>query len=163
MSLVDKSKLTKLIVSIIICEVVGSVGAIFTAPNIPTWYATLTKPFFAPPNWVFAPVWTTLFFLMGVSLYLVWMKKDNKIMKQRKIALVLFGVQFAFNVLWSYLFFGLRNPFLGFIGIIILWISIVSTIIYFYKVEKKSAYLLLPYIVWVSVASLLNYSIMLLN
>ncbi len=165
----NRTNTLKLIFFVILCEIIGSIGAIFTTPNIPTWYATLTKPFFSPPNFLFAPVWTTLFLLMGISLYIVWNKKENlkkkgkKLNLQRKIALWLFGIQFALNVLWSYLFFGLRNPLFGFIGIVALWLSIIVTIVYFYKVDKKSAYLLMPYILWVSFAMLLNYFVMILN
>ena len=165
----NRTNTLKLIFFVILCEIIGSIGAIFTTPNIPTWYATLTKPFFSPPNFLFAPVWTTLFLLMGISLYIVWNKKENlkkkgkKFNLQRKIALWLFGIQFALNVLWSYLFFGLRNPLFGFIGIVALWLSIIVTIVYFYKVDKKSAYLLMPYILWVSFAMLLNYFVMILN
>ncbi len=148
---------------IILCEFVGSLGAIFTAPNIPTWYALLNKPFFSPPNWVFFPVWTLLFLMMGVALYLVLQNKDKKLIQAGWVAKVSFVVQFAFNILWSYLFFGLKNPFLGFIGILFLWASIVFTIVAFYKVDKRAAYLLVPYILWVSFATLLNYFVMILN
>lgn len=153
--------LPKLIALIILCEVIGAVGSIFTFPNIPTWYAFLNKPFFSPPNWLFAPVWTILFLLMGVALYLVIESKGNII--QKKLAIALFSIQFFFNVLWSFLFFGLRSPFLGVIGIIVLWFSILATILSFYKISKKSAYLLIPYILWVSFATILNLTIMLIN
>jgi tryptophan-rich sensory protein len=123
----------------------------------------LTKPFFSPPNWVFGPVWTLLFLLMGIALYIIWVIKEKKLLEKRFYAISWFKIQFAFNVLWSYLFFGLRNPFLGFIGIIFLWLSIVITIIYFYKINKTAAYLMVPYLLWVSFASLLNFSIMILN
>lgn len=155
--------LPKLIISIILCQIIGASGSIFTFPNIPTWYASLVKPFFSPPNWIFGPVWTLLFLLMGIALYLVWTNSEKKLKKQKSTSIILFGVQFFFNVLWSYLFFGLRNPFLGLIGILILWIFIVATIISFYKISKKSAYLLIPYLLWVSFATILNFSIMLLN
>ncbi len=148
---------------IVLCEVLGGIGSIFTIPNIPTWYAFLEKPFFSPPNWIFAPVWITLFFLMGIAIYLVWKKKEKKIVYERKIALELFTVQFGFNMLWSFLFFGLRSPFAGLVGIILLWISICGTMLAFYKISKKSAYLLIPYLIWVSFASLLNITIFLLN
>ena len=157
----DKLNIIKLIVAIIICEIIGSIGTIFTTPNISTWYATLTKPFFSPPNFLFAPVWTLLFALMGIALYLIWLNKKDLL--KRKIAIMFFIIQFAFNVLWSYLFFGLRNPFFGFVGILLLWIMIIATIITFYRVDKKAAYLLIPYILWVSFAMILNYSIMILN
>jgi tryptophan-rich sensory protein len=153
----------KLIISIIVCEIVGASGSIFTFPNIPTWYSTLTKPFFSPPNWLFGPVWTFLFLLMGISFYLIWVNAEKKLREQKNVSMSLFGVQYFFNVLWSYLFFGLRSPLLGLIGIIILWILIVLTIINFYKISKTSAYLLVPYLLWVSFATILNLSIMILN
>lgn len=155
--------LPKLIISIIVCQIVGASGSIFTFPNIPTWYATLTKPFFAPPNWVFGPVWTLLFLLLGISFYLIWINSEKKLKKQKNTSMILFGVQYFFNVLWSYLFFGLRSPFLGLVGILLLWALIVLTIINFYKVSKKATYLLVPYLLWVSFATILNLSIMLLN
>ena len=159
----DTKKLFKIFIFIIACEIVGAIGSIFTIPNIPLWYASLTKPFFSPPNWVFGPVWTLLFLLMGIALYIIWVIKEKKLLEKRFYAISWFKIQFAFNVLWSYLFFGLRNPFLGFIGIIFLWLSIVITIIYFYKINKTAAYLMVPYLLWVSFASLLNFSIMILN
>lgn len=140
---------------------VGSLGSVFTAPSIPYWYSGLIKPAFNPPNWIFAPVWTLLFILMGISAYLVWQK--GWIKKQVKISLSLFLIQFVFNVLWSYLFFGLQSPLLGFNGIVLLWLLIVATIISFWKVNKTAAFLLLPYFLWVSFASYLNYSILILN
>ena len=159
----EAKKLIKLIAFVLLCEVIGSLGSIFTIPNIPLWYANLAKPFFSPPNWVFGPVWALLFLLMGIALYIIWENKEKKLLKVRNFAINWFGIQFAFNVLWSYLFFGLRNPFNGFIGIIFLWFSIIFTIHYFYRTDKKAAYLLVPYLLWVSFASILNYSVMMLN
>lgn len=157
----NKNKLIKFIAIIILCEVIGAVGSIFTIPSISSWYASIQKPSFTPPNWVFGPVWTSLFFLMGVSLYLVL----DKGLKNRnsKFAVSVFGVQFVLNVLWSFLFFGLHNPFLAFIEIIFLWFSILATIILFYRVSPKAGLLLIPYILWVSLASFLNYSVWMLN
>lgn len=154
----NKNNLIKLFTSIIICELAGVVGSIFTTPAIGTWFKTLVKPVFAPPNWVFGPVWSILFFLMGISLYLVWSKKGNK-----EQALQFFAIQLFLNIAWSFLFFGLRSPYLAFIEIIFLWIAILFTIIKFYKIQKTSAYLLLPYILWVSFAAVLNYSLWILN
>jgi len=158
-----KLQIAKLIVLIVLCEIIGSIGAIFTSPNIPTWYASLVKPFFSPPNWLFAPVWTLLFLMMGVSVYLLLENKDKKLELKRKIALTFFVIQFVFNILWSYLFFGLRNPLLGLIGIVILWIFIFATIFYSYKVDKRAAWLLVPYLLWVTFASVLNFAILILN
>ena len=160
---VDKRKAITLIGFVILCEVIGAIGSIFTIPNIPSWYAFLSKPFFSPPNWVFGPVWTTLFLLMGVALFLIWETKGKEVLEKRKNAINWFGVQFVFNILWSYLFFGLKNPFLGFIGIVFLWASIALTIIAFKKVNKKAAYLLVPYILWVTFAGILNFAVMILN
>lgn len=152
-----------LIALIVLCEVFGSLGAIFTAPNISTWYSLLHKPLFSPPNWLFFPVWTILFMLMGVALYLILQNTDKKLVHQRKIARHWFTIQFAFNILWSFLFFGLKNPLFGFIGIVFLWISIIFTILSFHKIDKKAAYLLIPYVLWVSFAAILNYFVMILN
>jgi len=157
----ERKNIIKLIASIIFCEILGSIGAIFTSPAIPTWYAGLSKPFFNPPNWIFGPVWTLLFAMMGIAFYLVW-KRGFKA-KKNKIALAFFVIQFIFNVLWSALFFGLRSPLYGLICITFLWAAILGTIITFYRVDKKAAYLLIPYILWVSFAAVLNLAIFLLN
>ena len=157
----NRVKILKLIASILICQGVGSIGALFTSPAISTWYTTIQKPSFNPPNWIFAPVWTLLFLMMGISLYFVWSKgwEDKKI----KIAVFIFSAQIALNIFWSLLFFGLQSPFYAFIEIIILWLAILLTIISFYKISKIAAYLLLPYILWVSFAAVLNFSILILN
>ena len=158
MSLKD---IVKLIASIIICQLAGFIGSLFTTPVIPTWYKTLAKPSFTPPNSLFSPVWIILFLLMGISLFLVWQKnlKDNKV----KIALVFFAIQLVLNILWSILFFGLQSPLLAFIEIIILWLAILLTILKFIKVSKPAGLLLLPYILWVSFAALLNFFLWNLN
>jgi tryptophan-rich sensory protein len=130
-------------------------------PSIPTWYASLQKPAFNPPNWIFGPVWTTLFIMMGVAAFLVWDKGLEN--KKVKISLAIFGLQLLLNVLWSILFFGLQSPLYAFIDIIMLWASILATIIYFYRISAAAAYLLIPYILWVSFASILNLSIVILN
>ncbi|MFH1978324.1 MAG: TspO/MBR family protein [Candidatus Aenigmatarchaeota archaeon] len=154
-------RIVKLIISVIIAELAGIIGSVFTAPNIPTWYATINKPFFNPPSWIFAPVWTTLFVLMGISLFLIWDKGFKK--KENKQAVYVFGAQLVLNVIWSLLFFGLQSPFYAFIEIIILWIAILVTIWKFYKIDKKAAWLLVPYILWVTFAAFLNLNIWLLN
>ena len=151
----------KLIISIIICLAAGFIGTIFTNPSIPTWYESLKKPSFNPPAWLFSPVWTALFIIMGISLFLVWQKGLNY--NGVKIALIVFGIQLILNILWSILFFGLRSPLTAFIEIIILWILILMTILIFYPISKTAALLLLPYILWVSFASILNFSLWQLN
>ena len=154
-----KIKITKLILAILICQLAGIVGSIFTSPSIQTWYATLQKPVFTPPSWLFAPAWITLYTLMGISLYLVWNKRDKRV----KEAISIFFVQLVLNSIWSILFFGLQSPFLAFIEIIILWIAILFTILKFYRISKNAGLLLIPYIIWVSFALILNFSIWWLN
>ncbi|OGZ34582.1 MAG: TspO protein [Candidatus Portnoybacteria bacterium RBG_19FT_COMBO_36_7] len=154
-------KIFKLAVSILVCQGAGIIGSFFTLPAISTWYTTLLKPGFNPPNWIFAPVWTLLFLLMGISLYLIWNRGLRD--KETKKAIFIFGVQLILNMIWSVLFFGLQSPLYAFIEIIILWFAILLTIISFYKIFKAAAYLLLPYILWVTFASALNFSILILN
>lgn len=151
----------RLILALAICEGAGIVGSIFTTPAIPTWYAGLRKPDFAPPNWVFGPVWTTLYLLMGISLFTVWNAGFDKATVRRSVAA--FSVQLVLNILWSYLFFGLRSPLLGLVGIIAMWIAIASTIVFFQKVSKTAAFLFIPYLLWVSFAGYLNYLLLMLN
>ncbi len=156
-----KTNTVFLVACVLLCELAGGIGSIFTMPMITTWYVTLNKPFFSPPNWVFAPVWTTLFLPMGIAVYLVLEKGLQK--KEVKKAVSFFGIQFGLNIVWSAFFFGLMNPFLAFIEIIFLWVSIALTIKSFYPVSKKAAWLLVPYICWVSIATVLNFSILMLN
>jgi len=154
-------KYLKLVASIVICQMAGILGAVFTSNSVDTWYSTITRPDIAPPNWIFGPVWTTLFLLMGISLYIVWNKGLQT--RESKVAVSVFGLQLVLNTLWSIIFFGLHNPGLAFIEIIFLWISILASIILFYRISKVSAYLLIPYILWVSFAAFLNYNIWILN
>lgn len=153
-------KTAKLVISIVICLLAGFLGSLFTTPAIPTWYAGLIKPIFSPPNYLFAPVWTTLYILMGISLYIVWSKKKDQKVKE---ALKLFAIQLFLNAIWSPVFFGAKNLFLALIIIIFMWIFILKTILAFAKVDKKASYLLYPYIAWVSFASILNFSVWFLN
>jgi len=153
-------RILKLIVSIAVCELAGAVGSVFTISAIPTWYATLSKPSFNPPNWVFGPAWTILYLLMGVSLYLIWEKGFTK---ESKVAVSIFGVQLALNALWSVVFFGLRSPAYALIVIIALWLAIAVTIIKFYKISRNAAFVLIPYLAWVSFAAILNYFVWQMN
>ena len=146
---------------ILLCLAAGAIGSIFTFQSIPTWYAGLNKPDFSPPNWVFGPVWTTLYIMMGIAAYLVYGQGMKK--KEAGFALTLFGVQLVLNTLWSILFFGLQNPLYGLVCIIALWLSIAATIWKFYGISKNAGLLLVPYILWVSFASVLNLSIWMLN
>jgi len=150
-----KFNLTKFIFCILITEGAGILGSLATSTSVKSWYLTdLVKPSFNPPSWIFAPVWTLLFFLMGIALYLVWTKKNN---------LLWFWVQLILNIIWSYLFFGLRQPMLAFYEIVLLWIAILITIIKFWKLNKTASILLWPYLAWVSFASFLNLTIASLN
>jgi tryptophan-rich sensory protein len=151
----------KLVIAIAISELAGILGTVFTSSSIPTWYATLQKPSFNPPNWIFGPVWTMLFLLMGIALFLVWQKGTHR--KEVKLATIIFGTQLVLNTFWSIIFFGLQSPRYAFVEIIFLWIAIVATIITFYKISKPAAGLLVPYILWVSFAAYLNYTIWMLN
>jgi len=154
------NKWLKLLTSIILCEGVGFLGTFFTIPSITTWYASLNKPSFNPPNWIFGPVWTTLYLLMGVALFLVL---EKKLKKQKNSLLILFSVQLFLNFLWSVIFFGLHMPLLAFIDIVLLWISIALLIIDFWKFSKPASLILIPYLLWGSFALILNLSVVLLN
>ncbi len=150
----------KLFLSIVASLSAGAIGSFFTASAIPTWYATLEKPFFNPPSWIFAPVWTTLYILMGISFYLILVSK-TKINKTR--AIQVFIIQLILNTLWSIIFFGLKSPELALIEIVFLWISIVLTIKNFARIQPVASYLLYPYLAWVSFATLLTLAISILN
>src|SRR3989344_92369 len=159
----DRKRWGQLAGCIMLCLGAGGIGSLFTAPNSGRWYAYLNKPFFNPPNWIFGPVWTLLYVMMGTSLYIVWGDRDEKGKKAANKALKLFGVQLLLNTLWSIVFFGMQNPGLALMEIIALWIAIFMTIKAFYPISKKAAYLLIPYLAWVSFATLLNGTIVLLN
>ncbi len=151
------------VLSVGACLLAGVIGSYFTTPNIATWYETLQKPFFTPPPWVFAPVWATLYILMGISLWLVWREWKSTGISHARCAFTLFFVLLGLNVLWSFLFFGLRSPLAGMIGIIVLWISILATIVVFFRISRTAGLLLIPYIAWVSVAAAINFAVLLLN
>lgn len=150
----------QLIISLLVCQLAGLVGWIFTSSSVNDWYAGLNKPVFNPPNWVFAPVWTTLFLLMGISLYIVWNSKDKK---NKKGAVEMFSAQLLLNIGWSVFFFGIKEPLFAFIELLFLWAFIMLTMARFYRVSKTAAYLLLPYLLWVTFAAILNVAIAALN
>lgn len=152
-----KNDFFKLVVAILVAESAGIIGSFFTTSSVPTWYAALAKPSFNPPSWIFGPVWTALFLLMGIAAFLVWKKGWEK--KEVRIALGIFGGQLILNILWSVLFFGLHSPLAAFVEIIILWSAILWTILAFRKISRTAAWLLLPYILWVSFAAVLNFAI----
>lgn len=148
-------KITKFLTYIIICQGAGLVGSVFTFSAIDSWYRFLNRPSYNPPNWIFGPVWTTLYFLMAISWFLVAQKKGAQTRW--------FKIQLALNALWSVIFFGLKNPELALVEIVFLWLSIVLTIKSFYSVRRLAAYLLLPYLFWVTFAAWLNLMIAWLN
>lgn len=156
-----KQNYIKLFVSIVVAQLAGIIGSLYTSNSISTWYKTLVRPEIAPPNWVFGPVWTTLYMLMGISAYIIWSKgySDKKV----KLALTVYFGQLLLNTLWSILFFGLQDIRSAFIEIIALWIMIALNVFLFGKISKTAGYLLIPYLLWVSFASYLNYSFMILN
>lgn len=154
-----KNDWIKLVVSVVICLGAGFIGSFSTASNIPVWYSGLVKPSFNPPNWLFGPVWTVLYIMMGVSFFLVWKSTAEK----KTSAILVFIVQLMLNTLWTLIFFGMKQVFLAFIEIAILWLLILLTIILFMRISRTAAYLLLPYLLWVSFASVLNFMIYKLN
>ncbi len=149
----------KLIFSIILAQSAGGIGTVFTFDAIPTWYALLNKPVFSPPNWLFGPVWTILYTLIGVSFYIIWTKHSKKTFWMLK----LFIIHLFLNAIWSPIFFGAKNLGLAFIVILIMDITLVIMIKSFYKLNKVAALILIPYLIWISFASLLNFSIWKLN
>jgi tryptophan-rich sensory protein len=152
----------KLAISLITPQVAGLIGSVFTVSSVTGWYSTIARPELAPPNWIFGPVWTTLFVLMGIALFLVWKKEESQ-KKKVRTAIYLFVGQLILNTLWSIIFFGLQSPGWAFVEIIFLWLAILATIIAFARVSRLAAWLLIPYIAWVSFAAYLNYSIWMLN
>lgn len=158
----DMNKIYKILVMVATCLVIGYFSGMVTRSAITTWYPTLVKPIFNPPNGIFAPVWTMLFIMMGVAAGLVW----DKMEQQKEVvtkALIFFAIQLALNALWSFLFFGLKNPLLSGIEILILWLMIYETYSKFIKINKIAGYLFIPYLLWVSFATVLNVSIWWLN
>ena len=149
-----KLNIKKILFSISACLSAGFIGSLATFPSIPTWYAGLAKPSFNPPNWIFGPVWTTLYILMGIAMYLVWQKKKS---------LKLFFIHLAVNAGWSVIFFGIHSLLGGMIVILILWGLIITLIRKFYRIDRRAAYLLVPYLAWVSFASFLNFTLLILN
>lgn len=149
-----------LILSIFIAQMAGTLGSIFTSPNIEGWYAELTKPSWNPPAWVFAPVWITLFTLMGIAAFFIWQEKHTVV---RVAALRFYIIQLVLNASWSFLFFGMHRPDLAFIEILILWAFILITLLYFWKLRPLAGYLMIPYLAWVSFAAVLNATIWYLN
>ncbi len=156
-----KKKGLYIIIAVAICMVIGFLSGFATQSSVNTWYVGLNKPIFNPPNWLFAPVWTVLYIMMGIAAGIVWAKGFYHLWV--KTALYHFGFQLLLNATWSVVFFGLREPFWAFIVIITLLILIVLTIRWFKVVSKIAALLLIPYLLWVCFATVLNYKIWELN
>lgn len=163
-------------ISIALAQAAGLIGSIFTAPAIDSWYGTLIKPELTPPAWVFGPVWILLYTLMGIAAYLVWRThpqflRNPRMQRLWRLALSMYAVQLVLNMLWSAIFFGMPDLAVGgvnhiglaFLEIVALWLAIVATIVSFFKISRMAALLLLPYLLWVSFAGYLNYSIWILN
>jgi benzodiazapine receptor len=157
----DVNAIVKLVICIIACFAAAGFGSIFTSKAIPDWYRGLKKPPYTPPNWVFGPVWTVLYILMAVSVFLVWQK--GLAAPGVTTAFTLFWIQLAANAIWSYVFFARRSVIGGIINIIILWLLILATVITSFPVSTIAGILLLPYILWVSIAMYLNIGIWVLN
>ncbi len=149
----------KLAVSLALPFAAAAIGSAFTVSGEGSWYSSLAKPFFNPPGWIFGPVWTFLYILMGVSLYLVWKKNAEN----SRNAYIIFGIQLFLNAMWSILFFGMHQIFGAFICIILLLASIITASVLFYKISRPAGLLFIPYILWVSFASVLNFAIFILN
>ncbi len=149
------------LIGIIISLSVGFISSKITRQAIPNWYANLNKPFFSPPNWIFAPVWSTLYILMGVALGRVWFY--GRYNQNKKIAVLYFTFQLLVNGLWSLIFFGFKMPSLSMIVIIVLWFLIQRSIFWFRLVDLKASFMLYPYLAWVSFAAILNSAIIFLN
>lgn len=151
----------KLVFSVLASLSAGAVGSIFTIQGLEPWYAGLKKPWFAPPGGVISVIWITLYILMGISLFIVLTKDLGK--RKVRLAIGAFAVQLIVNAFWSFLFFGLESLVMGLAGILALWIAIAATIFLVYRVSKKASYILVPYIVWVTIAMVVNVSLYLLN
>lgn len=149
------------LISLLITLAIGFGASLFTRPQISGWYSTLNKPSFNPPDWLFAPVWTTLYVMIAIAAYLVWKRRDNS--RAYSVTVIIYTIQLALNFSWSIMFFGLHGTFPALIIILLLWISIILNIRWFHKFNHTAAWLLAPYLLWVSFAGLLNLSIYLLN
>jgi len=160
-----KAKLNykRLLISLLTPQLAGLFGVLFTSSAIPNWYAGLEKPIFSPPNWIFGPTWTLLYFLMGLSVYLIWQKLEKDKSKKVKKSLYIFWVHLVFNALWSVIFFGLKDVGLALVFIFIIWAMILWMMIRFWKIDKRASLVLIPYFLWVSFASALNLFILILN
>ena len=155
------NEVLKLLICLVLSLFVLSLGSLFTNTNVLVWYAKLNKPSFAPPGWLFDPIWSVLYLIIPISAFLVWRKNGGS--KPVRNGLILCAGQMVFNLLWWFFFFALRSPVLGLIDIAILWIFIFHTILKFSRISKPASMLLIPYILWISFLVVLNFSILMLN
>lgn len=158
--LMKPQTIIKLLVSILLPLGIGAIAGMFTAKAVPTWYATLNQPSFNPPNWIFGPVWTTLYLLLGISLFIIWNSNPSK---KRTQAILIFALQLALNFCWSFLFFYFNKIGFALIEIILLWINIIVMLLVFYRIKPIAAYINIPYLLWVSFATILNAAYYFLN
>lgn len=156
----NRARLVGLVVFLFACLGAGGLGAIATTPEIDGWYRTIEKPAWNPPDYVFGPVWTTLFVMMAVAAWLIWQSAG---WKAAALPMTLFGIQLALNVGWSWIFFGMHAPGWAFAEIIILWLAIAATTATFFKRSPIAGWLMVPYLSWVSFASVLNFTIWQMN
>ena len=156
----NKTLTLKFLVSILLPLSLGAIAGMFTSQSVPEWYATLNRPSFNPPNWIFGPVWTTLYILMGISFFLIWKQEASKV---RNRAILIFLLQLVLNFAWSFIFFYFNMIGLALVEIILLWISIVMMLVVFYKIKPLASYINIPYLLWVTFATVLNASYYILN
>ena len=156
----NKSQILKLLVSLALPLGLGVIAGLFTSASVPEWYATLNRPSFSPPNWLFGPVWTVLYILLGFSFFLIW---KQTVSKERNIAIFVFIIQLVLNFAWSFIFFYFNLIGFALIEIILLWISIIIMIVVFYKIKPIAGYINIPYFLWVTFATILNASYYFLN
>lgn len=156
----NKTLIFKFVVSLMLPLSLGAIAGMFTAQAVPEWYATLNRPSFNPPNWIFGPVWTTLYLILGFSFFMIWKQERSK---ERNQAIMIFFVQMVLNFGWSFLFFYYNLIGFALFEIVVLWISIIGMIILFYKIRPLAAYVNIPYLLWVTFATILNAGYYFLN
>ena len=154
------SQIGKLVASLLLPLCIGGIAGMFTAEAIPGWYATLNQPSFNPPNWVFGPVWTTLYTIMGISLFMIWRLESGK---ERNHAIFIFLLQLLLNFCWSFFFFYFKMIGVALADILVLWITIIIMMVHFYKIKPLAAYINIPYLLWVTFATALNIAYFFLN
>jgi benzodiazapine receptor len=155
-----KTLTLKFLISLLLPLSLGAIAGMFTSQSVPEWYATLNRPSFNPPNWIFGPVWTSLYILMGISFFLIWKQEASKV---RNRAILIFLLQLLLNFAWSFIFFFFNLIGLALVEIILLWISIVMMLVVFYKIKPEASYINIPYLLWVTFATVLNASYYILN